>query len=515
MSIEASVALPRRRRPSPLSLIVGLVGLLVAMPILGVLVHLLRPSGTEWRETAGIVLPGFVLNTAVLLLAVAIGTTLIGTVTAWLVVMCRFPGRRLFEWALALPLAVPAYVMAYAWTDLLQFAGPVQTALREAFGWGARDYWFPEIRSVGGAATMFVFVLYPYVYLLARTAFIEQSVCALDAGRTLGNGPWRNFARVALPLARPAIAAGVALALMETLADFGTVAYFEVQTFTTGIYRAWFTYNDKVAAAQLASLLLLFALALLAIERRSRADRRFHHTTPRYRPLPAHRLTGARAIAATLACAIPLMIGFVIPALVLLRFAVFSGDAQWGTRYATLALNSVTVAALTAVFAVMAALGLAYAARIMRRGPTVWVTRLAGLGYAVPGIVIAVGVLSPVAAFDNWLDALLRGSIGVSTGLLITGTIAGIVYALVVRFLAAALQPIEAGLAKVTPNLDGAARTLGAAPGEALRRVHAPMLKGALATAGLIVFVDAMKELPATLMLRPSISTRWPCRPTT
>ncbi|MGE0423665.1 MAG: ABC transporter permease [Reyranellaceae bacterium] len=503
MSIEASVALPRRRRPSPLSLIAGLVGLLVAMPILGVLVHLLRPSGSEWRETAGIVLPGFLLNTAVLLLAVAVGTTIIGTATAWLVVMCRFPGRRLFEWALALPLAVPAYVMAYAWTDLLQFAGPVQTALREAFGWGARDYWFPEIRSVGGAATMFVFVLYPYVYLLARTAFIEQSVCALDAGRTLGNGPWRNFARVALPLARPAIAAGVALALMETLADFGTVAYFEVQTFTTGIYRAWFTYNDKVAAAQLASLLLLFALVLLAIERRSRADRRFHHTTPRYRPLPAYRLTGARAIAATLACAIPLAIGFVIPALVLLRFAVFSGDAQWGARYATLALNSVTVAALTAVFAVMAALGLAYAARIMRRGPTVWVTRLAGLGYAVPGIVIAVGVLSPVAAFDNWLDALLRGSIGVSTGLLITGTIAGIVYALVVRFLAAALQPIEAGLAKVTPNLDGAARTLGAAPGEALRRVHAPMLKGALATAGLIVFVDAMKELPATLMLRP------------
>ena len=503
MSIEASVATPVRRRPSLLSFAAIAIGLLVAIPILGVMAHLLRPSGTEWRETAGIVLPGFLLNTAVLLLAVAIGTTAIGTATAWLVVMCRFPGRRLFEWALALPLAVPAYVMAYTWTDLLQFAGPVQTALRDIFGWGARDYWFPEIRSVGGAATMFVFVLYPYVYLLARTAFIEQSVCALDAGRTLGNGPWRNFARVALPLARPAIAAGAALALMETLADFGTVAYFEVQTFTTGIYRAWFTYNDKVAAAQLAGMLLLFALALLAIERRSRADRRFHHTTPRYRPLPAHRLTGARAIAATLACAIPLAIGFVIPAVVLLRFAIFSGDAQWGARYATLALNSVTVAALTAVFAVLVALGLAYAARTMRRGPTVWVARLAGLGYAVPGIVIAVGVLAPVAAFDNWLDALLRGSIGISTGLLITGTIAGVIYALVVRFLAAALQPIEAGLAKVTPNLDGAARTLGAAPGEALRRVHAPMLKGALATAGLIVFVDAMKELPATLMLRP------------
>jgi iron(III) transport system permease protein len=503
MSLEASVAVPIRRRPSLLSLAACVIGLLVAIPVLGVLVHLLRPSGTEWRESASIVLPGFLLNTVVLLLSVAVGTIVIGTATAWLVVMCRFPGRRLFEWALALPLAVPAYVMAYTWTDLLEFAGPLQTALREAFGWGARDYWFPAIRSVGGAATMFVFVLYPYVYLLARTAFIEQSVCALDAGRTLGNGPWRNFARVALPLARPAIAAGVALALMETLADFGTVAYFEVGTFTTGIYRAWFTFNDKVAAAQLASLLLIFAVALLAIERRSRADRRFHHTTPRYRPLPAHRLTGWRAIAATLACAIPLAIGFVIPALVLLHFSLFSGDAQWGARYFTLALNSVTVAALAAIVTVAVALGLAYASRVMRRGPTVWVARFAGLGYAVPGIVIAVGVLAPVAAFDNKLDALLRGALGISTGLLITGTVAGVVYALIVRFLAAALQPIEAGLSKVTPNLDGAARTLGAAPGETLRRVHAPMLRGALATAGLIVFVDAMKELPATLMLRP------------
>lgn len=503
MSVSTPAALPARPRPSLLTLGAVAIGLLVAVPILGVLAHLVRRSGTEWQETAGIVLPGFLLNTLVLLLAVAFGTIVIGTATAWLVVMCRFPGRRLFEWALALPLAVPAYVMGYTWTDLLQFAGPVQTALREAFGWGARDYWFPEIRSVGGAATMFVFVLYPYVYLLARTAFIEQSVCALDAGRTLGNGPWRNFARVALPLARPALAAGVALALMETLADFGTVAYFEVQTFTTGIYRTWFTFNDKVAAAQLASLLLIFALALLTIERRSRADRRFHHTTPRYRPLPAHRLTGWRATAAVLACAIPLAIGFVIPALVLLRFALFSGDAQWGVRYARLIFNSVTVAALAAIFTVLIALALAYAARVRRRGPAAWVARFAGLGYAVPGIVIAVGVLSPVAAFDNALDAWLRANLGISSGLLITGTLAGVVYALVVRFLAAALQPIEASLSKVTPNLDGAARTLGAAPGEALRRVHMPMLKGALATAGLIVFVDAMKELPATLMLRP------------
>jgi iron(III) transport system permease protein len=308
---------------------------------------------------------------------------------------------------------------------------------------------------------------------------------------------------VALPLARPAIAAGVALALMETLADFGAVAYLDVPTFATGIYRAWFSFGDKVAAAQLAATLLLFALALLLIERSSRASRRFHQATHRYRLLPSFQLAGLRAWAATVVCILPLVIGFALPLAILLRFALLSGDAQWGGRYLQLTLNSILVAALVACMAVALATIIAYAARGARSATVRWIARLAGMGYAVPGAVIAVGILVPLALFDNVLDAWMRGAFGVSTGLLLTGSIAGIVYACVVRFLAAGMQSVDAGLARITPGIDGAARTLGAGPFETLNRIHRPLLRGGLASAALIVFVDTMKELPATLMLRP------------
>ncbi len=492
-----------RRRPGGLALAACVIGVLVAIPTLGVLAHLFQPSGEEWHGMVGTVLPGYLLNTLWLLLGVGAGTAFGGVVTAWLIVMCRFPGRRFFEWALTLPLAVPAYVLAYVYADFLQFAGPVQTMLRELFGWGARDYWFPDIRSPGGAIVLFSVALYPYVYLLARTAFIEQSVCAIDASRTLGASATESFFRVALPLARPAIAAGVALALMETLADFGAVAYLDVPTFTTGIYRAWFSFADKVAAAQLAAALLLFALGLLLIERGSRASRRFHQATQRYRMLPSFQLAGPRAWVATAVCGLPLLLGFALPVVILLRFALLSGDAQWGGRYLTLTFNSILVAALVAVVAVALATVIAYAARGARSGAVRWIARLAGMGYAVPGAVIAVGILVPVALFDNVLDGWMRGAFGISTGLLLTGSVAGIVYACVVRFLAAGMQSVEAGLARVTPGIDGAARTLGAGPFETLHRIHRPLLRGGLASAALIVFVDTMKELPATLMLRP------------
>ncbi|TXL72121.1 iron ABC transporter permease [Vineibacter terrae] len=496
-------ARPRRHRGGGLALAAAIVGVLVAVPTLGVLAHLLQPSGEEWRGMMGTVLPAYLLNTLWLLLGVGAGTAFGGVVTAWLVVMCRFPGRRFFEWALTLPLAVPAYVLAYVYADFLQFTGPVQTALRDLLGWQAGDYWFPDIRSPGGAIVLLSVALYPYVYLLARAAFVEQSVCAIDASRTLGASATETFFRVALPLARPAIAAGVALALMETLADFGAVAYLDVPTFTTGIYRAWFSFGDKVAAAQLAAALLLFALGLLLVERASRASRRFHQATQRYRALPTFHLSGLRAAAATLVCAVPLLVGFALPVVILLRFALLSGDAQWGRRYLGLTLNSVMVAALVAVIAVALATIIAYAARGARRAPVRWIARLAGMGYAVPGAVIAVGILAPLALFDNALDAWMRAALGVSTGLLLTGSIVGIVYACVVRFLAAGMQSIEAGLARITPGIDGASRTLGAGPLETLRRIHRPLLQGGLASAALIVFVDTMKELPATLMLRP------------
>lgn len=492
-----------RRRPAGLSLAASIIGVLVAIPTLGMLAHLLQPSGEEWRSMVGTVLPDYLLNTLWLLLGVGAGTAFGGVVTAWLVVMCRFPGRRFFEWALTLPLAVPAYVLAYVYADFLQFAGPLQTTLRALFGWGAGDYWFPDIRSPGGAIVLFSLSLYPYVYLLARAAFIEQSVCAIDASRTLGAGATESFFRVALPLARPAIAAGVALALMETLADFGAVAYLDVPTFTTGIYRAWFSFGDKVASAQLAGALLLFALGLLLMERASRASRRFHSATQRYRALPSFHLSGWRAAAATLVCAVPLLFGFALPILILLRFALLSGDAQWGERYLRLTINSITVAALVALFAVALATIIAYAARGARSTTVRWAARLAGMGYAIPGAVIAVGILAPLALFDNAVDGWMRRVFGISTGLLLTGSIAGIVYACVVRFLAAGMQSIEASLTRITPGIDGASRTLGAGSLETLNRIHRPLLQGGLASAALIVFVDTMKELPATLMLRP------------
>jgi len=427
----------------------------------------------------------------------------IGAGCAWLVTMCRFPGRRVFEWALILPLAVPAYVMAYAYTDFLQPAGPVQSLLRDLTGLAYRDYWFPEIRSLGGAVAMLVLVLYPYAYMLSRAAFLDQSVCALDVSRTLGCGPWASFFRVALPLARPAIIAGTALALMETLADFGTVSFFGVPNFTTGIVRAWIAFGDRTTAGQLASILLIFVFLVLLLETQSRGKARFHHATNRYQKLPGHRLRGAAAVAAFLACLLPLLLGFLLPAAVLLTMAVQAGDQRFGARYLELVANSVTLAAITALLAVALATFMTYGRRLQGRPAVQIANRLAAMGYAIPGTIIAVGVLVPFAAFDNALDAWLRASFGLSSGLLLTGSVAALVFAYLVRFLAVSLNTVEAGLGNIRPSMDDAARALGARPLAMLARVHAPMMWPTLLTAGLVVFVDVMKELPATLVMRP------------
>ena len=476
---------------------------LFSVPVVSILVNLLVPSYGTWRHLAATVMPGYVANTIWLTLGVGSSVFVIGVSTAWLVTMCRFPGRRIFEWALILPLAVPAYVMAYAYTDLLQFTGPVQTALREAAGWGPRDYWFPPIRSLGGAIAMLAFVLYPYVYLLARAAFLEQSVCALEVGRTLGCGPWASFFRIALPLARPSLAAGVALALMETIADFGTVSFFGVQTFTTGIVRAWFSLGDRVAAAQLAAVLLLFVLGVLLLERWSRGRARYHHTSARYRHLPDYRLGGWRGAAAWLACALPIAFGFLVPATRLFGMALEAGDAQFGPHFVRLAFNSFTLAAITAVAAVLLAVIMGYGVRLNPSVITRGAARVAAMGYAVPGTVIAVGVLIPFALLDNAIDAFMRANLGISTGLILTGTVVALVFAYLVRFLAVSLNTVEASLAKIGPSMDDAARSLGQGPVGTLIRVHAPLMWGSLLTAGLLVFVDVMKELPATLIMRP------------
>ncbi|OZB20118.1 MAG: hypothetical protein B7X58_01590, partial [Marinobacter sp. 34-60-7] len=352
-----------RRWPSAWTFSTLLIALLVATPVVVILVHVFFPSGDVWSHLASTVLPRYLVNTLILGVVVGLGTAIIGTGCAWLVVMCRFPGRRLFEWALLLPLAVPTYVIAYAYTDFLQFAGPVQSTLREWFSWGFGDYYFPEIRSLGGACLLITMVLYPYVYLLARASFMEQSVSALDVSRTLGMGPWRMFLKVALPLARPAIIGGVSLVLMETLNEFGAVQFFGVDTFTTGIYRTWYGLGEQVAAAQLAACLLVFVMTIVFLERASRGGKKYHAPL-RYQSLPEYALTPRQALMAFLFCFLPVFIGFLLPALVLLEMALTTGDALLGTRFLPFAKNSLMLASTAAVVAVGLAVLLSYGARL-------------------------------------------------------------------------------------------------------------------------------------------------------
>ncbi|KPF80962.1 iron ABC transporter permease [alpha proteobacterium AAP38] len=502
-TLPAPAAAWRRYLPSGWTLVVLAIALGVALPVMIVGSRVFVSSNGVWTHLANTVLWTYIANTLMLAGGVAVGVSIIGVGTAWLVTMCRFPGQRWLEWALLLPMAVPAYVMAYTYTDLLQFVGPVQTGLRDLFGWRRADYWFPDIRSLGGAIAVLSFVLYPYVYLLARAAFLEQSVCVLEVARTLGAGAWRSFARVALPLARPAIAAGLALSMMEVLADFGTVQYFAVDTFTTGIYRTWFAMGEPVAAAQLASVLMLFVMALVVMERTSRGRARYFHSTGRYRVLPSYRLRGVRAGAALVACLLPLLLGFVAPVILLLHMAVTEGDSLFADSFRQLAGNSFVLAGITSVLAVALAALVAYGLRLRPTPMLKGAARVAAMGYAVPGSVIAVGILIPAAHVDNALDGFMRGQFGLSTGLILSGTIVAIVYAYLVRFLAVSFNTVEASLSKIRPTMDQAARILGQTPGKTLLKVHTPIMRGSLLTAALLVFVDVMKELPATMIVRP------------
>jgi iron(III) transport system permease protein len=506
LSPPATTAPTSRRTASGPGWLIALaiaVAALVAVPIASVATNIFHGgSGATWAHLASTVLPEYVAATLWLCVGVGLLVAAVGVGAAWLVTHFDFPLRRSFEWMLVLPLAMPAYVMAYCYTDLLQFAGPVQSALRETFGWTRADYWFPDVRSLGGAVWMFAGVLYPYVYMLSRTAFLERGGAVFEAGRSLGLSPWQCFLRVSLPMARPAIAAGTALALMETLADYGTVSYFAVNTFTTGIYRAWFSLGDRTAAAQLAMSLLGFVLLVLALERLSRGRARFHGTGLRL-PTPPMRLRGGRALLAIGGCLLPVLGGFLLPAGVLLHMALVDGDAQFGPRFLQLAGNSFTLSAVTALLAVAFALLVAYALRLRPHPLTRLAHAATGMGYALPGSVIAVGVLIPVTRLDNLLAEFFLHSFGWKTGLLFTGSIAALVYACLVRYLTAALQSIDAALHRVTPHMDDAARSLGLSPGAVLKRVHLPLLRRGLLTAGLLVFIDVMKELPATLVMRP------------
>lgn len=476
---------------------------IIALPVLVVLASWLWPAAEIWGHLIDTVLPRYLRDTGLLLAGVGVGVAVIGVGTAWLASMYRFPGQRSFEWMLLLPMAVPAYVIAYTYTGLLDYAGPVQTLFRDATGLTGPEYWFPAIRTLPGAAIVMSLVLYPYVYLLTRAAFLEQSACALEVGRTLGHGGWGTFWRVGVPLARPSIVAGIALALMETLNDIGTVDFFGVDTLTRGVFRTWLDLNERLAGTQLAALTMLVVFALLWLERRQRGHARYHHATHRYQPLPRIQLRGWAAALAWTACAAPVILGFAVPALALAVWCGMTAEKVVDERFFELVLSSVSVSAAAGLLAVALALALAYAARLRPIPPVLAAVRFAAMGYAVPGAVVAVGVMTAFSWMDNTLDAWVRENMGVSTGLLLSGTVAAVLFAYVVRFLAVALHTVEAGLGRVSPGMDAAARTLGHGPRRTLMRVHAPMIRGSVLTAGLLVFVDVMKELPATLILRP------------
>ena len=449
------------------------------------------------REMAQTVLPDYIGTTLILCLAVGFGVVVVGLSTAVAVTLFEFPGRRFFEWALLLPLAMPAYVVAYAYTDFLQFSGPLQTALRAGFSLEGRV--FPEIRNTAGAAWVFTFALYPYVYLLVRTALGENASHLMEAARLLGAPLRRRILQIALPLARPAVAAGMALALMETLADYGVSSYFGIQTFTAGIYKAWLSMDNRIAAAQLATMLLVLVALLLSLERRAQRRMRFSASKGARTGSIEGRavaLRGRRIGIAWLVCGLPVLLGFGLPVLFMLRpLAADWSVLSWG-QFLGWSWNSLRLGVISAALAVALAVLLAFGLRSRPDGTTRLAVQLVSLGYAVPGAVIVVGLLLPVGwVQETWPDS--------GVGYLLTATSAGLVWAYLVRFCAVALQSVQSGYARIPQSYDDSARMLGARGWRLLRRVHWPLLKRSTAAAALLVFVDVMKELPATMVLRP------------
>ena len=464
------------------------LALLLFLPLFGLAAPFLF-SGGDLSATGTLshlwnfVLGGYISSTLVLILGVGVGVFILGVGNAWIVASYDFPGKRVFEWALILPLAVPTYVMAYLFVDLLQFSGPIQSTLRTLLGMDSL-WFFPDPRSMSGAIWSFSFCLFPYVYLITRTAFLERSARLIEASETLGYSPLQGFVKLVLPMARPAIFAGMALALMEVLADFGAVSYFGVQTFATGIFKAWLSFGDRVAAVQLALGLLSFVLLIFFIEQSSRSKLRYASSS-QSKPL-AKPLHGRAAIFAFAFCGGTLLCGFLLPAFALLQL-LFKQGLNIDIRYLDWLSNSLLVSILTALISVVLAVFFAYSVRMNAR--LSWVNRLLGFGYALPGAVLAIGILSFLEFFQLawWM----------SVSMLV------LVYAYLVRFLSSSLQSVEAGLSRITPSMDGSAALLGLSRMQILKRVHIPLLKRSLITAGLFVFVDVMKELPATLLLRP------------
>ncbi|WP_137937274.1 iron ABC transporter permease [Chitinivorax sp. B] len=476
-----------------------LIALIPLIPLGVVLAAWAQPPTEVWTHLVDTLLWELVGNTAWLAIGVGTGTLLLGVGLAWLTAIYQFPGQRFFRWALMLPLAMPAYVTAFAVIGLMEFTGPIQTLLREWFGTSA---WFPRIRSRGGVILVMSFALYPYVYLLALNAFQSQGRRALEAAQSLGLSRARGFIRVALPMARPWIIGGAMLAMMETLADFGTVSIFNYDTFTTAIYKAWFQMFSLPAATQLASLLVVVVLAMAVAEQRTRGDKRY---TQAGRSNQQHRinLNGWQAWGAMLICGLVLVLAFIIPAAQLIYWAAGIAAQDLDERYVDFVLHSILLAGFAAILVAVCALVLAYTQRRLKGHTSHWIARLATLGYAIPGSVLAVGIFVPIAWLDNLLIDYCRNWLPAGTHQILNGTLTVVLLAYLARFMAVGASPVESAMHRITLSQDEAARSLGLGGLSLIRRIHLPQLRAGLLSAMLLVFVDVMKEMPITLMTRP------------
>lgn len=495
---------PRRRRWRPdFWLVLALtLAALVLLPVISVIWIAFHPTENIWPHLVATALPRYLQNSLVMMFGVGLLAGVIGTGCAWLVVMTRFPGQRWLEWALLLPLAIPAYISAFVMVDFLEFAGPVQGTLRALFGWKTpRDYFFPEVRSAGMAIVVMASVLYPYVYFLARAVFRNQSAATLEVARTLGVGPWGCFWRVGLPLARPAIAAGVAIVMMETLNEYGAMQFFGVQTLTTGIFTTWLEASNAGGAAQIACVMLAFVLGLVAVEKASRRNIRFHETARQVRPPEPQVLRGWAGLAAGLACLLPFVVGFALPLGILAQHVLAHAEVWARPALWQAAGRSLLLASSAAVVTISAAVLLVYGARLSGSPRVRALVPLTTIGYAAPGAVLGLGVLIPLAWLDHRLADMILALTQADPGLLLVGSAGAVVFAYSVRFFAIAVGTIDAAFGKISPNLGPAARSLGQGAGAVLRRVYLPLVKGAVGTAALLIFVDSVKELPATLLL--------------
>ncbi|WP_209015257.1 ABC transporter permease [Roseibium limicola] len=477
---------------------------LVLIPLLAIGWIALSPAGDVWHHLLTTVLPRSMATTLILMAGVGVLTTVLGVGTAWLTTMCRFPGRGWFDWILLIPLAIPTYIVAFAYVEALDYTGPLQSALRSVFGFKtSRDYWFPEVRSLGGAIFVMSLVLYPYVYLTSRASFLIQIASVFDVSRTLGASPWRVFFTVALPMTRPAAVVGVSLALMECLNDIGAVTFFGVRTLTFSVYETWLNRSSLEGAAQLAVAMLLMVFALLWVERQGRRHQKFHNHSTKHLQPSRFKLQGWRATVAFTACALPVLLGFGIPAYILVKMASRRLEQLMDGAFLAAISNSLFLACIASVLTVSLSVALAYGMRLQKNVILSLAVRFSAIGYAIPGTILAVGILVPLANLDGVLNSFSKSTFGYATGPLLLGSGVGLIYAYTVRFLAISFGQIDSGFAKISPHLDMASRTLGRTASQTLWQVHLPILKPVLLSALLLTFVDCMKELPATILLRP------------